>query len=322
MTAQPAPDTTRLRLDLGYRGTDFHGWARQPGLRTVQGILEEALEKVCGAPVRTVVAGRTDAGVHARRQVVHLDLAGDALDRLAGRPRKDGTRRTPAQALVSRLRGVLGHLGAHDVVIHAAAAVPDSFDARFAALRRTYTYRIADESAFLDPLRTADTVVHCGELDAAAMQEAATQLLGLHDFLPFCKPREESTTIRTLEALDVTRDEAGVIVLEITADAFCHHMVRATVGALVKVGTGSWPVTRPAELVARAEGPVPPGTAAETPAGSRTPAASTAPATKAELGPMHVMPAHGLVLERIDYPDDPDEWALRVERTKARRDTE
>lgn len=125
----------RFRLDLGYDGTSFHGWGVQPRLRTVQGTLEEALALVCRTPVRTVVAGRTDAGVHARRQVVHLDLGEPEIAALVGQRRvdRDGNSRTPESALVSRLRGALTRLDAHDVVIHGASAVSDDFDARFSA---------------------------------------------------------------------------------------------------------------------------------------------------------------------------------------------
>ncbi|MCT1656747.1 tRNA pseudouridine(38-40) synthase TruA [Brevibacterium luteolum] len=282
----------RVRLDLGYRGTDFHGWARQPEARTVQGLIEAGLETVCGTPVRTVVAGRTDAGVHARRQVVHLDITDAIAARLIGR-----SARTAGDALAARLRGALRHLGAEDIVVHAASEVDAAFDARFAAVSRRYTYRIADPHSFLDPLAAGHTTVSKEPLDAAAMHTAAQEILGLHDFLPFCKPRPESTTIRTLLDCTVTRDDADIIVIDLRADAFCHHMVRALVGGLMKVGTGAWPATRPAELIARAE------------------EGST------DLGPMFVTPAHGLVMEHVEYPP-PREWQARAERTRARRDAE
>lgn len=280
---------TRLRLDLGYRGTNFHGWAVQPGLRTVQGVVEEALATICGGPVRTVVAGRTDSGVHARRQVVHLDLGEAAVTRLVGRSGRD-----TATALTSRLRGALRYLDSPDLVVHAAAEVPAEFDARFAAAWREYTYRLADGRTFLDPLALESTMVHRGTLDDAAMASAAAELLGLHDFLPFCKPRAEATTVRTLLALKITRDADRAIVFRLRADAFCHHMVRAMIGALVRVGTGAWPTSRPAELVARADG------------------------GEEDLGPMFVMPPHGLILEDIGYPAA-QEWAARSTRTRARR---
>lgn len=279
---------SRFRLDLGYRGTDFHGWARQPGLRTVQGVLEEALALITSHSVPTVVAGRTDAGVHARRQVVHLDLDEGTQSRLRGR-----ATRSAAAALVARLRGALRHAGAPDLVIHGAEEVPASFDARFAAHWRSYSYRLADDASFRDPLLEAVSV-HRGLLDVPAMRAAAAELVGLHDFLPFCKPRPESTTIRTLYELDISRDADGVIVVRLRADAFCHHMVRAIIGGLIRVGSGQWPVHRPAELVAAAE------------AGS------------SDLGPMLVVPPGGLVLEEIGYPA-PDQWAAQTAQTQARR---
>ncbi len=281
---------TRFRLDLGYRGTDFHGWAKQPGLRTVQGSLEDGLARVTGTEVATVVAGRTDAGVHARRQVVHIDVDEAGLAKLIGR-----SGRSPEQALLSRLRGVLTVDGSDDLVIHAVTEVPADFDARFSALWRSYQYRLADHRSFLDPLLTAMTPRHKGELDAEAMAEAAHEARGLHDFLPFCKPRDGATTIRTLHDLDVARDQDAVITINLRADAFCHHMVRALVGGLIRVGSGAWPVTRPAELLAEAD------------------AGITA------TGPMHVTPAHGLVLTGVGYPD-PSDYAARAAQTMARRD--
>lgn len=288
------PADARFRIDLGYVGTNFHGWAVQPGLRTVQGQIESALEQILGEPTRVTVAGRTDAGVHARRQVVHVDIPEQTFPRLVGQPRKN--QRQPAEGLRSRLRGVLAHLDSPDVVIHGVEQVHADFDARFSALWRSYTYRIADANAFKDPLAQAFTVVHRVELDVDAMSGAASRLLGLHDFLPFCKPREGSTTIRTLEALDVRRLPDGVIEFYLRADAFCHHMVRALVGGLVKVGEGKWSVEEPARMVEQAG------------------------RGRSDF-PMFVFPAHGLVLEEVGYPE-PGEWAARNRQTRARRDSE
>lgn len=288
----------RFRLDLGYDGTNFHGWGVQPQLRTVQGALEEALALVCRTPVRTVVAGRTDAGVHARRQVVHLDLGESEIAALVGQRRGDrnGVPRTPESALVSRLRGALARLDAHDVVIHGAAAVSDDFDARFSAEWRSYSYRLADDDSFFDPLLAAATVRHKGVLDACAMAQAAAGLLGLHDFLPFCKPRPDSTTIRTLQQISVGRDADGVIVFRLRADAFCHHMVRAIVGGLIRVGTGAWSAEYPAELLEHAN------SRGESPE------------------PLYIAPGEGLVMEEVGYPPEA-EWAARAEQTRARRNS-
>ncbi|GAA1850372.1 tRNA pseudouridine(38-40) synthase TruA [Brevibacterium marinum] len=283
---------TRFRIDLGYRGTDFHGWAKQPGLRTVQSTLEAGLTRITGAEVTTVVAGRTDAGVHARRQVVHIDLPTTGIEKLIGQ-----SSRSAEAALLSRLRGVLTADDADDLVIHSVSEVPGAFDARFSALWRSYRYRLADHRSFIDPLLTPVTPRHKGELDAEAMAVAAREVRGLHDFLPFCKPREGATTIRTLYELEVVRDQEAVIVIDLRADAFCHHMVRALVGGLIKVGSGSWPVTRPAELIAEADAGIDPD------------------------APMFVTPAHGLVLTEVGFPD-PEFYAARAEQTMARRSRE
>ncbi len=293
---QPQELSQRFRIDLGYVGTNFHGWAVQPHVRTVQGELETALARILSDPVRVTVAGRTDAGVHARRQVVHVDIPHADFPRLVGQPRARGEQRTPAEGLKSRLSGVLAHQDAGDIVIHDVAAVHSDFDARFSALWRSYSYRLADPHAFNDPLTAAFTVKHRVELDVSAMSSAATQVCGLRDFLPFCKPREGSTTIRTLEELRVTREGSGVIEFFLRADAFCHHMVRALVGGLVKVGEGKW---APDGLVGMCE---------------------EAGRGRSEF-PMFVFPAHGLVLEDVGYPE-PGEWAARNQQTRARRDAE
>lgn len=279
--------TLRLRIDLAYEGTDFHGWARQPGLRTVQGELEAALSRVFRQDIGTVVAGRTDAGVHARHQVVHADVPAETFAALPGRR---GSGRTPGEALAHKLRGALGFQGAQDLAVLSAAPAPEGFDARFSPLWREYRYRIADAAARPDPLRRRETTPVRERLDEAAMAQAARELLGLHDFLPFCKPREGSTTIRTLQRLDVSRQPDTAIEAVLRADAFCHHMVRSLIGALIRVGAGRDDVTWPAMLLAR---------------GTRD-------------HPVVVAPAQGLVLERIGYPPD-EELAARAEQTRARR---
>lgn len=277
-------ETVRIRLDLSYDGSGFAGWATQPGLRTVQGTLEAALGTVLRcSPPRLTVAGRTDAGVHARGQVAHLDVDPEVWAAVRGRLVQD-----PGPALVRRLAGVLPP----DVVVHQAAPAPAGFDARFAALHRRYTYRLADSPRLADPLRRAHVVRHRVELDAGLMRTAAAALVGRHDFAAFCRPRAGATTIRTLEVLEVVRPadgpDTGLVVATVRADAFCHSMVRSLVGALLPVGEGRRPVTWPAELLA---------------SGRRDAA---------------VAPAHGLTLEEVTYPADGD-LAARVERTRARR---
>ncbi|GAB2755512.1 tRNA pseudouridine(38-40) synthase TruA [Terrabacter koreensis] len=274
----------RVRIDLAYDGTDFSGWAAQPGLRTVQGELTTALTTVLRStePVRVTVAGRTDAGVHARGQVVHADLDPHAWARLPGR-----SDREPGPSLVSRLGGVLPH----DIVVSRAALAPNGFDARFAALERRYVYRIADTGAVRDPLRRHDTVWWRKPLDATAMDEAARSLVGLRDFAAFCKQREGATTVRTLLDFSWRRLDDGVLAATVRADAFCHSMVRSLVGAVVPVGEGRREKDWPRLLQERRD---------------RAPG-------------IHVMPAHGLSLEEVVYPADED-LAARSSMTRARRD--
>jgi tRNA pseudouridine38-40 synthase len=212
--------TVRLRIDLSYDGTDFRGWATQPSLRTVQGTLEAALATVLRVPeARVVCAGRTDTGVHARGQVVHLDLPDDAAydDRL-----------------LRRLNGVLPP----DVRVRAVGEAPGGFDARFSATWRRYAYRVADAPELVDPLTRGHVLAWPQSLDLDAMNAACRPLLGLQDFASFCKQREGATTVRTLLDLAWSRDAAGLAVATVRADAFCHHMVRSLVGCLLAVGDG------------------------------------------------------------------------------------
>lgn len=273
----------RLRIDLAYDGTGYSGWAAQPGRRTVEGELGAALTTILRVPdpVRLVVAGRTDAGVHARGQVAHSDIPDEPYAALSGR-----SDRTPDRAAMDRLNAVLPP----DIVVHRVTAAPPGFDARFSALSRRYRYRICDDRASLDPLRRHDTVVVPDRLDVVAMDMAARTLLGLNDFAAFCKRREGATTIRTLLAYGWERDADGTLVATVEADAFCHSMVRALVGAVVPVGMGRAEVTFPAEVQRR---------------GIRDPR-------------VKVMPAHGLSLEEVRYPPD-DDLAARADEARARR---
>ncbi|HVW81644.1 MAG TPA: tRNA pseudouridine(38-40) synthase TruA [Mycobacteriales bacterium] len=219
----------RLRLDLRYDGTDFAGWARQPGQRTVQETLESAIAQVLrlADEPRLTVAGRTDAGVHAAGQVAHVDLD-PAVD--------------PSQ-LRRRLDAVLPD----DVAVTSVTVAAAGFDARFAATGRHYRYRVSDRRG--DPLRRRDTVQWKRALDVAAMDRAAQGLVGEHDFAAYCKPREGATTIRALRRLGVRRDEDDVVVIEAHADAFCHNQVRSMVGALLAVGEGRRPEQWPADVL-------------------------------------------------------------------------
>ncbi len=218
----------RLRLDLGYDGTEFSGWAIQPDRRTVQSVLEGALSTLFRVErVPVVVAGRTDAGVHAIGQVSHCDVD-------AGRWELERDR------IVRRLAGLLPP----DVRVYSAAPVPAEFDARFGALWRRYRYRISDADFGAPALRRLDTAGWKHRLDAAAMHRAGQRLVGLNDYVAFCRRRPGASTVRQLERLAVTRT-GDLVEVEVQADAFCHSMVRSLVGALAAVGEGSrdeqWP---------------------------------------------------------------------------------
>ena len=275
--------TLRIRLDLSYDGTEFSGWAAQPGRRTVEGELARALDTILRLedPVRLTVAGRTDAGVHARGQVAHVDVDDDAWQRLRGR-----STRSAEEAAGTRLRGVLPP----DIGLHAVTLAPEGFDARFSALRRRYRYRLCDDPALRDPPRRHETVLVSGPLDVAAMDAAAAQLLGLHDFAAFCRRREGASTVRTLLVFRWSRVEDGTVEGSVVADAFCHSMVRALVGAVVAVGQGRLAPEAPRSVLDE---------------GRRDPR-------------VRVMPAHGLSLEEVVYPPDA-ELAERAQQARATR---
>jgi len=282
--------TTRFRLDIAYQGTDFNGWGRQPGLRTVQGEIEAAFATIFrrhgDAPTLTV-AGRTDAGVHATGQVAHVDLT-DA--QVASLQRRRGTHQQfpLGEALRRRVNGVLGPVA--DVILTEVTVAPEGFDARFSAIWRRYEYRVADALALHDPLQRHRTAWVSAQLDVEAMDAAALGLLGLHDFASYCKPRDGATTIRTLQSFGWTKDDDGVLVAEVKADAFCHSMVRALVGACVAVGEGRLAAE---ELIALRD-------------------------DRQRTNAFKVMPARGLTLKQVGYPDDVG-LALRALQTRAMR---
>ncbi|HVX45775.1 MAG TPA: tRNA pseudouridine(38-40) synthase TruA [Mycobacteriales bacterium] len=217
----------RLRLDISYDGTDFAGWARQPGQRTVQGELEAALARILRADVSLTVAGRTDAGVHSTGQVAHADVAAE-----------------PDASLLRRLSGVLPP----DIRVRAVSRAPEGFDARFSATYRRYVYRISDAPWGVEPVRRLDTLPWPRPLEEAAMQQAAAAFLGEHDFAAYCRRREGATTIRTVQQMDCRRD-GDLIAVTVQADAFCHQMVRSLVGALLAVGDGRRTEAWPGELL-------------------------------------------------------------------------
>lgn len=269
----------RWRVDISYDGTDFSGWAVQTGMRTVQGDLEYWIAQGLrlSEPVALVVAGRTDAGVHARGQVAHLDLDAGVLP--------------DPEYLRYKLSRVLDD----DILVRSIAPAPPGFDARFSALWRRYSYRLNDTFKPTDPLLRRQVARSRFAVDLDAMNAAGETLLGLRDFSAFCRRREGATTIRTLLELTGRRIEAGPLAgsLEFTvrADAFCHSMVRALVGALVAVGSGRHSLGWLAEMTA---------------AGVRH-------------SNVEVMPAQGLTLEEVRYPPD-DELALRAEQARSTRE--
>lgn len=321
---------TRIRFDIRYDGRPFHGWARQPGLPTVQGALETALTVLFRQPVTLTVAGRTDAGVHATGQVAHFDLpdqfSGDWLrdahdtDFAASLGAIVAASNPPGIAnfqlstgLHRRLDSVLRLVTSGNtptipglnlddqpiyppeangaIVVTAARPVPDAFDARFSAFARHYEYLVIDEPTARNPLTRNTCWWYGAPLDVARMHEASAGLLGTHDFAAFCKPREGATTIRTLKQLGVSRLAPGEIRFDVAADAFCHSMVRSLVGALTEVGRGK----RDADWLEQALH------------------------SAVRIPEIPLAPAQGLTLVRVDYPQAPHELAARQKETRQLR---
>lgn len=273
--------TTRLRLDIAYDGTDFAGWAAQPGRRTVAGVVEDALSTVFRHPLRLVVAGRTDSGVHATGQVAHVDIPTAALH--YGRPRRPHPGQPEFFPLLRRLARFLPA----DVRVREISRAPTGFDARFAALRRHYTYRLSTAAYGVDPQQARFVTSWPRPLDVPVLTDASRRLLGLRDFAAFCRHRPGATTIRDLQRLDWV-DDGDLICAHVSADAFCWSMVRSLVGALLMVGDGRRSAQWCVDLLD------------EPRRSSAFPAA----------------PARGLTLVGVDYP--PDEQL--AERTRVTRD--
>lgn len=208
----------RLRVDLTYDGSDFSGWAKQPGLRTVQEEFETALATLTRSEVFTIVAGRTDAGVHAKHQVLHVDL--------------------PENIEVENLAFRLNQLLKKDVRVLAAIWAPPNFHARFGPLSRSYEYKIIDGGKVTAPLDRHDSAEWFRELDLDLMNQACNLLVGEHDFFAFCKHRPGTSTIKKLLKFNWHRDKNGVVIGEISANSFGYNMVRNLVGAAVCVGEG------------------------------------------------------------------------------------
>ncbi|MFE9439785.1 tRNA pseudouridine(38-40) synthase TruA [Streptomyces sp. NPDC006602] len=232
MSDEVQPGFVRVRMDLSYDGTEFSGWAKQAGgRRTVQGEIEDTLRTVTRSRETTyelTVAGRTDAGVHARGQVAHVDLPQELWAE-------------HREKLLKRLAGRLSK----DVRVWSLTEAPAGFNARFAALWRRYVYRVGDRPGGVDPLLRNHVLWHDWELDVAAMDTAAKSLVGEHDFAAYAKKREGATTIREILDFGVRRRVDGTVEIEVRADAFCHNQVRSMVGALLFVGDGhrgvEWP---------------------------------------------------------------------------------
>jgi tRNA pseudouridine38-40 synthase len=237
-TLFPESGFRRLRIDIAYDGTAFFGWATQPDQRTIQDLVEEAVARISRGDVESVVAGRTDAGVHATGQVIHIDLP-DAVF---------------ADGLTYRdLRYKLNRILDEDVRIMEISDAPEGFHARFSALRRIYTYKILDNNEVIAPLSRYDVAPWYRLLDVDLMNKASALVLGHHDFAAFCKFKEGGTTIRTLEKYQWHRDSEGLLIAEVIADAFCYSMVRNLVGAVVCVADGRKDPSWMAELLANKE---------------------------------------------------------------------
>jgi tRNA pseudouridine38-40 synthase len=270
-------------MDLAYDGTNFHGWAAQQGLRTVQGELETWLSRLIpGEPVRLTVAGRTDAGVHARGQVAHFDAELPPTDP------EDCDLDSAAECLTRRLNRVLDS----DILVRSIQPAPQGFDARFSALQRTYCFRLWDANSRPDPLLRNQVLQLPVALDTRLMDETAKTVLGLHDFVAFSKRRPGATTIRELRRFAVARldDPTAMIAATLVADAYTHSMVRSLVGALAQVGCGHRAPEWFTGLISAATRP----------------------------NDVPVLPPSGLTLERVDYPSD-DQLAARAEQARAMR---
>ena len=275
-TLFPESGFRRLRIDIAYDGTAFFGWATQPDRRTIQDHVEQAIAQVSRGEVQSIVAGRTDAGVHATGQVIHVDLPDSVFN--------DGLS-------YGDLRYKLNRILDEDVRVMEISDAPEGFHARFSALRRIYTYKILDANEVIPPLSRYDVAPWYRPLDADLMNKASALVLGHHDFAAFCKFKEGGTTIRTLEKYQWQRDETGLLVAEVVADAFCYSMVRNLVGAVVCVADGRKEPSWMAELLANKE----------------------------RVSDSLVFPARGLTLYRVDYPTN-DQLLERAKVTIGKRD--
>lgn len=221
-----------MRATLAYDGAGFHGWAIQQEQRTVQFEIENTVGALIHElDLSTVCAGRTDAGVHARGQVIHFDVAKNHSDM--------------SKLTAQRINKAL----ARDVRILSIEQAPYGFDARFSALWREYSYTVCDRPTGPTPLRRHDVLSWPVPLDLDRLNEASAPLVGTHDFFAFCKEKPRATTIRDVLKLDWHRTADDHVVMTIRADAFCYSMVRSVVGALLPIGDGRKPVSWTQQLL-------------------------------------------------------------------------
>jgi len=263
----PESGFRRLRIDLAYDGTNFAGWAKQPEQRTLQGSIEEVLARVLRIPVKTVVAGRTDAGVHAAGQVVHVDIPNNLAP----------SRYRPDEELldVEHFKFRLNQMLDAEIRVLEVSAAPTNFDARFSASARHYNYKLLDGNQDLPPLQRFDAATWFRPLDIELMNRASATLLGKHDFSTFCRYREGGRRLRTLLKFNWIRNPQGFVICEISADGFGWNMVRNLVGAAVCVGEGRFPPGWMNEILIQTT----------------------------RVSDSYVFPARGLTLARVDYPD-------------------
>jgi len=274
-TLHPESGFRRLRIDIAYDGTNFYGWGAQPDRRTIQDLVEEAISRISRVDTESIVAGRTDAGVHATGQVIHVDVPDAMFD---------------GELNYIDFRYKLNRILDEDVRIMSITDAPSGFHARFSALRRHYVYKLIDNNEVIPPLTRNDVASWYRPLDVDRMNEASKLVLGHHDFAAFCKFREGSTTIRSLEKYEWKRTADGVLVADIVADAFCYSMVRNLVGAVVCVADGRKEPNWIAELLANKE----------------------------RVSDSLVFPARGLTLYQVDYPSD-DQLLERAKITVSKR---
>ena len=263
----PESGFRRLRIDLAYDGTNYAGWGIQPDQRTIQGVVEEAISRFVRHPIKSVVAGRTDAGVHATGQVIHVDIPANTV----------ASRYHPDQEIFEpeNFKFRINQMLDSDIRLLRVGDAPINFDARYSATARRYRYKLLDGNRDLMPQDRLSVVTWFRELDIDLINQASEQLLGKHDFLTFCRYREGATTLRTLYDFRWSRDAAGFVICDVAADGFGWNMVRNLVGAGVCVGEGRFAPSWMRQILEGA----------------------------ARVSDSYVFPAAGLTLIGVDYPE-------------------